>query len=405
VTRGHRAAVLVIAVGLSVGPLAHPGSALAQAGYYVTPLLTVSETYDDNLFLTSSNRQDDFISRFVPGLKAGYQSEPLTLLGSYSFRSAIYDKHPLLDTPVESQLGSLTLTHRPTEVLTLGFDGAYSRTSIASELNQPNPALPFIPVQATTGLLTARITSTFYTLAPSIGYSFDTITRGKGTYTYAVVESGGLSTTTQNVALQLDREITPRDTGLLKTYYRHFESTASGPLFSSSASDSSDSYTVTAGWKRRFTPQWDATVEAGPRLTDAAGTTGRVDAEASATLNWRFELGTASLGYSRTELTAAGVGGALSSDSVFASVTIDPIRFLRVSLAPRWVQVTPEGGSATTTGTTTLYLVDATATYQLTRWLSARLNYEYASQQAGGLNTPHNLVTIGLDLVYPERVY
>jgi len=111
------------------------------------------------------------------------------------------------------------------------------------------------------------------------------------------------------------------------------------------------------------------------------------------------------LGYSRTELTAAGVGGALSSDSVFASVTIDPIRFLRVSLAPRWVQVTPEGGSATTTGTTTLYLVDATATYQLTRWLSARLNYEYASQQAGGLTTPHNLVTIGLDLVYPERVY
>ena len=95
----------------------------------------------------------------------------------------------------------------------------------------------------------------------------------------------------------------------------------------------------------------------------------------------------------------------MSSDSVFASVTIDPIRFLRVSLAPRWVQVTPEGGSATTTGTTTLYLVDATATYQLTRWLSARLNYEYASQQSGGLNTPHNLVTIGLDFVYPQRIY
>ena len=103
------------------------------------------------------------------------------------------------------------------------------------------------------------------------------------------------------------------------------------------------------------------------------------------------------------------VGGALSSDSVFASLVVDPTRFLRVSLAPRWVQVTSEGGAATTTGsitgTTTVYIVDASATYQLTRWLSARLNYEYASQQSGGLNTTHNLVTIGLDIVYPQRVY
>ena len=408
-TLGHRAAVLVIAVGLSIGPFEHPGSALAQAGYYVTPSLTVSETYDDNLFLTSSNRQNDYISRFLPGLKAGYQSEPLTLLGSYSFRSAIYEKHPLLDSPLESQLGSLTLTHRPTEVLTLGFDGAYSRTSIPSELNQPNPALPFIPVQATAGLLTTRLTSTFYSLTPSIGYSFDALTRGKAAYGYAVVESGSLSTTTQNVTLQLDREITPRDTGLVKTYYRHFETTASGPLVSSGASTSSDSYAVTAGWTRRFTPQWDASVEGGPRVTERPGTTQTVDAEASATLNWRFELGTASLGYAHTELTAAGVGGALSSDSVFASLVVDPTRFLRVSLAPRWVQVTSEGGAATTTGsitgTTTVYIVDASATYQLTRWLSARLNYEYASQQSGGLNTTHNLVTIGLDIVYPQRVY
>jgi len=395
----------MIAVGLSIGLLERPGCALAQAGYYVTPAFSLSESYDDNVFLTSSNRQDDFISRFTPALKAGYRSAPFTLLGGYSFRSAVYAEHPLLNTAVESQLGSLELAYRPTEILTLGLDGAYSRTSIPSELNQPSPALPFIPVQATTGILTARVTTDFYSLTPSIAYSFDVLTRGKAIFSYVVFEGGGISTTTQNVTLQLDRDLTPRDTALLKTYYRHFETTTSGSLASSLPSTSSDSYAGTAGWRHRFTAQLDASVEAGPRVTEGTGSPSRVDAEAVATVSWHFELGTGSVGYTRTELTAAGVGGALRSDSVFASVTVDPSRFLHLSVTPRWVQNTQEGTAASTTPTTTIYAVDASATYQLTRWLSARLAYFYASEQAGRLDIPHSLVTIGLDFGYPERVY
>src|SRR6266404_6064598 len=151
-TLGRRTAAFMIVVGLSIGLLEQPGRALAQAGYYVTPSLSVTETYDDNVFISSSHQKDDFISRFAPGLKAGYQSEPFTLLGSYSFRSALYAQNPSLDSPLESQSGSLGFAYRPTEVLTLGFDGAYSRTSLPSELNQPNAAFPFIPVQATTGI-------------------------------------------------------------------------------------------------------------------------------------------------------------------------------------------------------------------------------------------------------------
>src|SRR5207302_6646097 len=318
----------MIAVGLPIGLLAHPGRALAQAGYYVTPSFSVTETYDDNVFFSSSKQKDDFISRFVPGLKAGYQSEPFTLLGNYSFRSAKYAENPSLDTPLESQLGSLQLAYRPTEILTLGLDGAYSRTSIPSELNQPSPALPFIPVQATTGILTARVTTDFYSLTPSIAYSFDVLTRGKAIFSYVVFEGGGISTTTQNVTLQLDRDLTPRDTALLKTYYRHFEPTTSGSLASSPPSTSSDSYAGTAGWRHRFTAQLDASVEAGPRVTEGTGSPSRVDAESVATGSWHFELGTASLGYTRTELTADGVGGALRSDSDCGSGTVQPSRFL-----------------------------------------------------------------------------
>jgi len=409
-------AIFGIVSGVVIGPLQYPGSAWAQivepprmgpraAGFYVTPSFSVSETYDDNIFFSSSQQQDDFISRFTPGVKAGYQSEPFTLLGSYSFRSAIYADHPSLDAALESQLGSLELRYRPTEVLTLGFDGAYSRTEIASELNQPNPALPFIPVQATAGVQVTRVRTTFYSLMPSIAYRFNPLTRGSASYDYVVFEGGGISTTAQDVVLGLDRDITPRDTALLKSYYRHFETETSGSSASSTLSSSQESYAVTLGWKHRFTERWDVTAQAGPRISEGTGIAGEtVGVEANAAVNWRFQRGTATLGYSRTELTAAGVGGGLRSESIFASVAVELVRLLHLSLTPRWVQDTPEGGGAQTTGTITIYSVDATATYQLTRWLSARLSYQY-SDQVGRVDIPHNLVTIGLDFGYPTRVY
>src|SRR5438552_17660284 len=103
----------MIAVGLSIGLLERPGCALAQAGYYVTPAFSLSESYDDNVFLTRSNRQDDFVSPFPPALKAGYRSAPFTLFDGYSFRRAVYAEHPLLSTAVERRLGRLELAYRP----------------------------------------------------------------------------------------------------------------------------------------------------------------------------------------------------------------------------------------------------------------------------------------------------
>jgi hypothetical protein len=412
-----------IVLGLAAGRFEGPGSAWAQmseipagasSGFYLVPSFSLTETYDDNIFISSVHKQSDFISRFVPGLRAGYQSEPFTLLGNYAFTSALYASHSSLDSPTESQVGGLTLKYRPTEVLSLNFDGAYAETSIPAQLNQPNLALlvpaatpsqpnPALPSnQAATSLLTTRERASYYSLVPSVGYRFDALDRGIVTYDYLVYQGGGILTTTHDGIVQFDREVTPQDTAILKGYIRHFETAPSAVISATSL----DSYAATAGWKHRFTEQLDATVDAGPRFTVGTGIHGTlVDAEADATLNWRFQRGTASVGYARTELTAAGFGGTFRADSVFVALAVEPIRFLRLSVTPRWVQDTPEGAGTGVAGTLTTYSVDAGATYQLTRWLNARLNYSYYIEQVGRVDISRNLVTIGLDLAYPWRVY
>src|SRR5438034_1869049 len=56
-----------------------PGKVWAQAGWYITPSLSASEEFDDNIF-SRVKRESDFISRASPNLKAGYQSKPFSLL-------------------------------------------------------------------------------------------------------------------------------------------------------------------------------------------------------------------------------------------------------------------------------------------------------------------------------------
>src|SRR5438093_7991299 len=112
-----------------------PTVAPAQQGYYLTPSLSVNEVYDDNVFFTPSPRTDDFFTRISPGLKAGYQSAPLTVEGGYTFDSEIYSRRTELTTPLVRQRGSIELKATPDPVLTLSVSGSYSQTKTPAELN------------------------------------------------------------------------------------------------------------------------------------------------------------------------------------------------------------------------------------------------------------------------------
>src|SRR5437016_13841140 len=62
-----------------------PTVAPAQTGYYLTPTLSVTEVYDDNVFYTPSTRTHHFLTRLRPRLQAAYQSAPPTVEVTYAF--------------------------------------------------------------------------------------------------------------------------------------------------------------------------------------------------------------------------------------------------------------------------------------------------------------------------------
>jgi uncharacterized protein (PEP-CTERM system associated) len=78
-------------------------AAWAQAGFYVTPSFSVAEEFDDNVFVTSTGKRSDLITRFTPGIELGYYSEPFRLLARSSFDAEIFaDNTQLNDATAQS---------------------------------------------------------------------------------------------------------------------------------------------------------------------------------------------------------------------------------------------------------------------------------------------------------------
>jgi len=368
-----------------------PTVVLAQAGFYVTPSFSFGEVYDDNIFSTASKPESDFITRFTPTIQAGYQSEPLTVLGRYTFDSEIYPDHPDLTNAQVRQRASAELKYLPIRPLTLAVNGNYAETQTPSELN------------VLTELQVGRSRASSLSLAPSVAYQFDPLTTGTGGYTFSRGElSGGVSTDTHAMNLGLDRRLTPRDTGSLGYTFNHYLFGGSLP---SEGTNSLTSHVLTFGWTREITPVTNVTLRVGPRFTE-----GTVHPEVSASIAHKLKAGELSVTYAKSQSTSIGLGRVVDTDRVTASMTYQPVRFLQLSATP--------GFYRNTSGETEskVYSLTLGATYQLTEWLSLVGSYQFSLQQGSFSSTSgtpgspdqeisHNIVSLTLVATYPYRVY
>lgn len=373
--------------------------AWAQAGWYLTPSLSFTESFDDNINGTVSNKQSDFISRFSPGLQAGYQSDPFTLLFNGGFDSEIFAKNPQNNDATSGWRLGVSSTYVPIRLLTLGFNLFYaetrSLTTLSQQLvdqaranpNQPNPA---------NTLQSGRQKNTVLTASPSATYRFDSLTTASAAYafTYAAQE-GGDTNTAHQFPLSLSRQITPLDTATINYRLDVFDSTGLG-----ATSGTQVSQALTFGWTRQFTLGTSASLAVGPRFSE-----GEVKPEVNASLNHQFKLfdqeGQASLSYARSEGFAFGVAGVQNTQTFTGSVAFEPLRSLQVNLG---ANVTRLSGSTTGVADTTTYGVTAAANYQILRWLSAFVNYSYSLQVEDTGDIHHNVFSIGLTASYPTRI-
>ena len=349
-------------------------------GFYLTPSLSIGQLYDDNIFFSQTNRQQDFFTRISPGIQAGYQSTPLMLLGGYTFDSEFYSKHPEIDTIQMRQRALIKLKAMPTELLTFSADGTYSKTRAPWELN------------TFTGVAIRRVIADRIAFEPSMAYRLDPITTATGEYTFSrdrVV--GGTSINSNIVRLGLDRRISTMDTVTTGYIGRQFEFVGVNTV---------TSHAFTLGWTHRFTPLTTLTVRAGPRVTE-----GSLDEspEALVFLHHRLTNGELSLTYSNIQTTVIGTPARLITQSVGGSAAYELLPHLELRLSPNVMKITSENVDVT------VYLTDAALTYQLTKWLALKASHQFSFQQGHLSGAPeaeirHNISWFRLVINYPYRL-
>ena len=98
-------------------------SSFAQFHYELTPSISVSETYDDNIYLNSSDETSDYITEVTPGLSLNILSQNTQLELTYAPTFVRYDDEDENNTVRHS--GTLILGHDLTQHLRFDLTDTY----------------------------------------------------------------------------------------------------------------------------------------------------------------------------------------------------------------------------------------------------------------------------------------
>src|SRR5262249_52442602 len=174
----------------------------------------LSDSFHDNIFGTSVNRQTDFISRFSPGLQGGYSSDPFTLLLRGGFEADVFGRHSELNDPVTGWNAGANLHYLPVRRLTLDANMTYTETKSLQALNQTVTALtPANPLNPVNTIQQGRQKPTLLSASSSAAYQFTPITTGNSSISYTdSSQQGGASNTTYAAQVGVSHQFTLRDT-------------------------------------------------------------------------------------------------------------------------------------------------------------------------------------------------
>ena len=370
-----------------------PATARGQAGYYIRPSASVAEYYDDNVFRTIDDRQDDAVSRFGVGAEAGYQSAPFTLLGHYRLESEVYAKHTELTNALALQDVGAQATYLPTRLWILNFTGGWIETELPEFINVPS------------GILGTRARARNYSLSPSISHLLDPATTVSALYTFNSTRQVGAVTLESHTArLVVDRRLSERDTLHLGYTFVEFHSigrTATG----STRNRSELNHIPTVGWSRQLSPLTSFTLDIGPRFASRD----RVTPEVLAVVTRMLQNGILTFSYTRTQYTVAGVGSPVTTDSVILAWERQLTNRLMATVKPAFYH------NAESQFDAKVYALDVDLFYQINQWLGFRGTYEFTFEKGSliraGTATPtsgdlyRNMVLFELVASYPMRVY
>jgi hypothetical protein len=364
-----------------------------RAPLTITPSITLTGEYNDNVFLDNRNKASDFILGFTPGLAVTYQRPTYRLSAGYNFTAEIFTKETDQTHAFDRQNFWLDTLWRvdPHVTLTLSDQFIYSTdTNLISREN----------------VSSGRNRSFGNTLAGGVAWEVTPMWRLRGYGSYTAERFHGddqFNSDVYRATLFADRQLTTTVSATAGYEFGYFN-IETQPTFTSHAPR------VGAAWQP--TPVTTLSLNGGPAflMRDDGDTT--LTPVLTAIVTQRVPFGVAGLSYDRYIGTASGFGGPTFNDYVSGYLTVTTLlRGLTVQLNPRYsIAKSPHGHAIDIKAFTgALYAI-----YRLTDVIALVGGYQFFRQRSDsteltrtGLpiatDADQNRVFVGVQLGYPIR--
>jgi hypothetical protein len=361
-----------------------------QGWISVTPSLTLSSEYNDNIFFDSRRRRSDVILAATPGVTLSMQRPNYRLNAGYNISGQIYlDNNEFSDFGKEQQFFA-DYYYRIAPNLTFTLDDRFQYTRGTNSLTSGGTSVGFD--EAWTNTLTPGLR---WQLTPSTGLGLS------GSYTTLRFPNEDSSNSdTYRVAAGLDHRLTARLTGSAGVSVAYLDSEDDPPIWT---------YTPYIGASYDLTPTIRIWANAGPLFSLRRGDL-TVTPSAAGGLTQTFKFGTLTVAYDRA-VTAETVGVS-DRQAIYGTLDVTTLlRNLRLSFTPRYSiidrDVSRSSSSEDSIKTLTLTLQ---GTYQLARGFSLIGSYTFyqeTTDRSAGRDTDvdQNRVFFGVQYAYPVNIY
>ena len=364
-----------------------------RAPLTITPSFTLSEEYNDNVFLDNRNRQSDFITGFTPGIAITFERPTYRLAAGYNFTAELFARETQESHAFDRQNFFLDTMWKVDPFLTLSLTDTFIFSTDTNLIARENVA-------------TGRDRSSSNTLGAGASYQLTEFwsLRGGASYTLERFSRSGLEDSdVYRANVGVDRRLSSRLTVGAGYEFAYFDI---------DNEEKATTHTPRVGATWRATDTITLALSGGPSIERRESGQTRVTPAITASYAQRTWFGGVGLSYDRSIGTASGLGGPTDDDLVSGYVTVTTLlRGLTLQFLPRYSNVQSPHSDRVDIRAFTAALQ---ATYRLTDWVAVIGGYQFFHQRSdstavSNIGTPlandadQNRIFFGLTFGYPIR--
>lgn len=364
-----------------------------RAPFTLTPSITITGEYNDNIFIDNDNKVSDFIVGFTPGLALELERPTYRLAAGYHFTSEIFTQESDESHAFDRQNFYLDSFWRVDPFLTLTLTDTFVFSTDTNLI-------------ASESVATGRDRALGNILAAGVAWQFAPLWLVRGDASWATERFDDrdlVDSDVYRIAPTVEHRFTRQLTGDLGYEFGYFD-------IDREATTTTHTPLVGVSWQPTATIA--LTLRGGPSVEIKDGGDSRVTPAVSASYRQRLPFGAVGLAYDREIGTAGGLGGTTDNQLISGFLDVTTLaRGLVIQLLPRYSIVeSPDSDRVDVQSFTASLQV----TYRLTSWMSLLGGYQFFHQRSDSEvrtsvgtaianDADQNRVFFGVQFGYPIR--